>query len=200
MNDKTLVTFDNATYEVFKEETVCGKHYYMAERNLEDDTKEYVAGMIDKRFEAAGSLFLSADVVSHDYCEITDWFYGEIHEEIQQIKEKTKDLSKKVFTDKDCHSIYDYKSLAGQIVVMDADIMYKEYRRSEYQLFVAKGGFGCNPHGSGNAIFAENLYTHEERRIEKYDIVGVIKSECLPEWAKKRYEEIQHQKNKGYER
>lgn len=183
-SDKLAVTYEGVEYEVFKEENICGKDFYIAGPGMRNGVSEYVAGTIDRRLEVAGRLLYSINVLADNYAEIADWFYGKIHEETQNVIKQTKADSHIILTANDCHSIYDYDSLKGKLVVVKADTLYKEYQSSEYQLHIAKGGFGCNLNGSGNAIYAENVYTGQEYRIEKYDVIGVIKEECLPEWAR----------------
>ena len=38
-----------------------------------------------------------------------------------------------------------------------------------------------------------SLYSGERERWERYDLAGEVKPECLPEWAKERFAEIQKQ-------
>lgn len=83
--------------------------------------------------------------------------------------------------------------------MLKTDILQREYRSIAHQLYLADGGFGCSPKGNGNAIFAYNLYTGKETRIEKYDVLGVIKDEKMPEWAKEKLVKIQQKKQKSKE-
>jgi hypothetical protein len=49
---------------------------------------------------------------------------------------------------------------------------------------LATGGFGCSPNARGQSIFAKNLYSGEENRWSRSDILGVVEENTLPDWAK----------------
>lgn len=183
-NDKKIISLNDIEYEILKEDIVGGNNFYMAvmvglEKN---DKPEYITGTIDKTLAAAGR----------------EYYYGTLMRELQQVQEnEPKDIPSTVLSSSDCNSIHDYTTLAGKLVVLDADVLYPEFQNSMHQLYLAVGGFGCNPKGSGNAIFAENLYTGESCRIERYDVIGVIKQDKLPQWAKDKLEEKESQKEKA---
>jgi len=42
----------------------------------------------------------------------------------------------------------------------------------------------------GNAVFCYNLATKEHTRWERYDLLGVLKKDEMPEWAKEGLAEI----------
>jgi len=42
----------------------------------------------------------------------------------------------------------------------------------------------------GNAVFCYNLSTKEHTRWARYDLLGVIKKDEMPEWAKEGLSEI----------
>ena len=57
------------------------------------------------------------------------------------------------------------------------------YRHSAYQLVLADGGNGATG-GRGQAVFGTCLATGEHRRWERYDVLGEIKPDHMPQWAK----------------
>ncbi|MGN1182822.1 MAG: hypothetical protein ACI4SR_07455, partial [Faecalibacillus sp.] len=121
-------------------------------------------------------------------------YYDALYQQFQQMK-KIKNIEPNgKLTSDDCLSIYDFETLRGKVVVLKPDILQREYRSIAHQLYLAHGGFGCHPKGNGNAIFAYHLYTGKETRIEKYDVLGVIKDEKMPEWAKDKLTQIQQKK------
>lgn len=198
-NDKKIISLNDIEYEILKEDIVGGNNFYMAVMvDLEkNDKPEYITGTIDKTLAAAGREYYSLDGKSDDYMEVAEYYYGTLMREFQQLREsEPKDIPFMVLSSSDCNSIHDYTTLAGKLVVLDADVLYPEFQNSMNQLYLAVGGFGCNPKGSGNAIFAENLYTGESCRIERYDVIGVIKQDKLPQWAKDKLEEKESQKEK----
>ena len=59
-------------------------------------------------------------------------------------------------------------------------------RRSFLSIHIrlAEGGFGCSPNASGRVVYATCLGDGEHTRWDRSDFVGVIREECMPEWAK----------------
>lgn len=82
----------------------------------------------------------------------------------------------------------------GQVVVKSAEHLRPEFRHSDYQIFLASGGFGCSPDSRGRAVFATNLYDGEECRLERHNILGIIKPECMLDWAKDGLSKIEKRK------
>ena len=195
-NDKKIISLDDTEYELLKEDIVGGNNFYMAAM-VGDNRLSYITGTIDKTLAAAGREYYSIDGKSDDYMEVAEYYYGTLMRELQQVREsEPRDIPIIVLSSSDCNSIHDYTTLIGKLVVLNADVLYPEFQNSTHQLYFAKGGFGCNPEGTGNAIFAENLYTGESCRIERYEVIGVIKQDKLPQWAKDKLEEKESQKEK----
>ncbi len=86
-----------------------------------------------------------------------------------------------------CISDGDY---TNQIIVLRADSLKEEYRTPENQLFLAQGGFGCNPQSRGRKIFGIYLNDGESCSVVRTDVCGVISPEHLPEWAKDKAAEL----------
>ena len=76
------------------------------------------------------------------------------------------------------------ESYVGKVVILREKYFKEEYRKPEYQLFLAQTGFGCEPDKIGRAVYGTFLYDGEYCRVERNDVLGVIKEERMPEWAK----------------
>ena len=76
--------------------------------------------------------------------------------------------------------------LGGKLLVLKDKYFTEEYKDAKYQLVIATGGFGCNPHSLGNAIFVRECHNDnpETYRIERYndDIFGIATDEAVAEW------------------
>ncbi len=70
-----------------------------------------------------------------------------------------------------------------KVVVINAEPKRYEYQHAAYQLVLADGGHGATG-GRGQAVFGTCLATGERGRWERYDVLGEIKPEKMPEWAK----------------
>lgn len=49
-NDKKIVSLDDADYELLKEDTVRGKHYYLM-GSRQDNESEYITGTIKRKYK-----------------------------------------------------------------------------------------------------------------------------------------------------
>lgn len=76
--------------------------------------------------------------------------------------------------------------LRGKVVAVRAEILSPEYRACSHQIILATGGFGCSPNARGQSVFAQNLYSGEENRWSRSDILGVVEENALPDWAKEK--------------
>ena len=61
-----------------------------------------------------------------------------------------------------------------------------------FSSFWRTGGNGATG-GRGNAVFGTCLATGEKSRWERYDVLGEIKPECMPDWAKEALTKIKEQ-------
>ena len=76
--------------------------------------------------------------------------------------------------------------------VINSEPKRYEYQHPAYQLVLADGGNGATG-GRGNAVFGTCLATGERARWERYDVLGEIKPECMPQWAKEALAKIKEQ-------
>jgi hypothetical protein len=50
----------------------------------------------------------------------------------------------------------------------------------------AEGGFGCSPNARGSAVFCTEIYTGKQIRREKHDVLGVVRPDRIPDWAREK--------------
>jgi hypothetical protein len=75
------------------------------------------------------------------------------------------------------------EDLTGKLIAIKQEAIAPEYRACSHQLYIATGGFGCSPASRGRAVYCKNLYSGEEERWDRSDILGVVAETTLPEWA-----------------
>lgn len=126
-------------------------------------------------------------VLSDNYLELMQEFTSRIRERTAAVKAEREKVTvpTKVITCAECDSISDV-DLENKVIVIRPESILPEYRGADRQLCIAVGGFGCSPTARGSAVFTVNLYTGKESRWERYDVLGMIKPECMPDWAKER--------------
>lgn len=81
----------------------------------------------------------------------------------------------------------------GKVLVLSPDSLKESCWSQQDQLWLATGGFGCNPTSSGRAVYATCLSDGEETRWNRYDFIGVLKETHLPDWANEKRIELQRQ-------
>lgn len=69
----------------------------------------------------------------------------------------------------------------GKLVIIKEDYFKEEYRNGLNQLFMARGGFGCNPASMGRAVFG-NFYDGESCRVNRENIYGIASEDAIAEW------------------
>ena len=105
------------------------------------------------------------------------------------------------------------ESIVGKVVAIDEKYLHDGYKDISHQLYLTDSGFGAEGGGRGRACFCGDLYTQERDRIERYEVIGIVPSEKLPEFAKvtlakiesgelteQKYIEMKTKKQKGTER
>ena len=115
--------------------------------------------------------------------------------------ERKLDIPITLITEADCIPDHYSKDINGKIIAIDPKVLKPEFQRADRQLYYVTGGFGASANSRGSAVFCTNLHTGKSTRYERMDVMGEVKPECLPEWAKEKAQELLHKKrNKDKER
>ena len=133
-------------------------------------------------------------VGTDDYLEAMELFCDRVQAQIvltRSEQEKFK-FDKTPFTAADCIPDKKNESIIGKVVVIDAEPKRYEYQHAAYQLVLADGGNGASG-GRGQAVFGTCLAPGERSRWERYDVLGEIRPERMPQWAKEALNAIKNQ-------
>lgn len=79
----------------------------------------------------------------------------------------------------------------NRLIIMNPLTLKDEYKTPEFQLFYATSGFGCDPSKFGKMVSGYFLKDDEYAQFRRSDFIGVMKDECIPEWAQKKLEQYQ---------
>lgn len=133
-------------------------------------------------------------VGTDDYLEAMQIFTDRVQAQIEVVKEEQSrfDFDMTPFTKDDCIPDNRNESIVGKVVVINTELNRYEYQHPAFQLVLADGGNGAIG-GRGNAVFGTCLATGEKSRWERYDVLGEIKPECMPDWAKEALAKIKEQ-------
>lgn len=131
----------------------------------------------------AKGFFIPSDDVRWHFCVeshpgLTDLFINQTREAWQKLG---------LFDASHCSEDNDY---AGKLLILKPSVLKDEFKASDYQLFYAESGFGCSPTASGRKVFGKFLKDGENTSFNRSDFLGVIKDECIPEWAAEKLAEL----------
>ncbi len=129
------------------------------------------------------------DVYERSYLKIMREFSNRISDRVTEL-EKEAPQAEKVITAEQCVPVNDFNNLTGKVVVIAPDSIKREYLSDRNQLIYVTGGNGARLNAMGTAVYGYNLATKEHTRWERYDLLGVIKKDEMPEWAKEGLAEV----------
>lgn len=135
-------------------------------------------------------------LVSDSFPEIVKEFGQRVAQEAQKVMEQihtekeavsdnrpyTAEVCKKMVG---CNLVSGDDPLEGKCVIIKQDVLRREYRTAAHQLKLVTGGFGASPHSRGSAVYCTDLFTGENSRFERQDILAEISQDALPQWASK---------------
>lgn len=136
--------------------------------------------------EWAKSFYIPEDDVRWHFCVgshpgLVDLFTNRVRKEWQSLG---------LFDRSHCTDEDNYKD---RLIVLKPTSLKDEYKSPEYQLFFARSGFGCDPNLRGTAVSGHFLKDDEYAQFRRSDFIGVIKDECIPEWAQEKLQAMQDQ-------
>lgn len=184
-------------YEVLASVHVGEKEVVIGEKAPNNDGLRFMCGYMERTdiFNLCNEC-----AYSDDYIEIAHLFGSRIKEaaELFQNKEKELGIPITVITEKDCipdHYSYD---INGKVIAIDPKVLKPEFQRADKQLYLVTGGFGASANSRGSAVFCTNLLTGKSTRYERMDVMGEVKPECMPDWAKRKLETINQSRAKKH--
>jgi len=137
-------------------------------------------------------------VGTDDYLEAMEIFTDRVKNQIEQTKTELSkfSFSRTPLTAEHCIPDNKGKSIIGKVVVIDAEPKRYEYQHSAYQLVLVDGGNGASGRGIGQGVFGTVLSSGERSRWERFDVLGEIRPDCMPDWAKESLAKLQQEKAK----
>lgn len=92
---------------------------------------------------------------------------------------------------------HDYgESIENMVVAVKPDVFSPEYRRGDNQLVLAVNGNGARANPRGNAVYCYHLNDGRHTRFERFEVLGVVRPECMPDWAKESLLRVQAEMEK----
>jgi len=84
--------------------------------------------------------------------------------------------------------------ITGKVVALKPGVLEPEFRNTHRQLMLCTGGFGTKPNARGRAVYCTELYSGEQMRWNRGDILGVVAEKALPGWVHDKLAALQHPK------
>ncbi len=136
--------------------------------------------------------------VSADYLEICGEFVKRQQAELETLrKERGERNSDGIPYGREVCVEQSYKrDYTDQILVLKTQFLAPQFRIKEEQLVLAQSGFGCQPDARGTKVYCRDCWTGERFFVARSDVLGVMKPECIPEWAKKNAGIFRAERNK----
>ena len=126
--------------------------------------------------------------VGDDYIDAALFFAERIKQDAERFRAEMEklDIPVTVITQADCIPDHYKNDINGKIIAINPAILKPEYQRADRQLYYVTGGFGASANSRGSAVFCKNLYDGKNTRYERMDVLGEVKPECMPDWAKEK--------------
>ena len=88
------------------------------------------------------------------------------------------------------------QDFTGKVLVLSPEVLREACWRPEDQLWLAWDGFGCRPNARGRSVRCTCLGDGEMTRWNRSEFVGILKDECLPDWAVERLSQLRQEEQK----
>jgi len=187
MDKKEII---NEHYEVVSSMKLGGKRMILAVSNDKEEKYPYL-----KCIYTENELFGTYEsvIASDSYPEAIKLYADDIKAEAIQLELNQRamgDAALPCYRPDEVHSIYFTDNIIGKIAVIEEKYLSEGYKDRGHQLFYVVGGSGAYPNSRGQACFSYDLYNGKKERIERYEIMGLMKESELPDFAKKTLEKV----------
>ncbi|MBR0162427.1 MAG: hypothetical protein IJQ02_14255 [Oscillospiraceae bacterium] len=173
-------------YEIIQSMMIGDKEIVLGENPKDTSGLPYMCafcednGIIARFYDAVGG---------DDFCEIAQEYGQRITKQAEKtrqalLNERAGLDGNSIITAAQCEGISSEDDLNGKIIVIKPEALRREYRAADHQLKLCTGGFGASPNSRGSACFCTDLRTGKESRFERRDVLGTMRPEKLPQWAK----------------
>ena len=185
-------------YEIFQAISIGTKEIVMGESPKASADERYMCA-----YCTMNEIFAQySDVmVSGDYTEMLELFQERVREETEKLREELAQPGRDGIDDKPVTNegfvpvSYD-DELKGKVIVIRPDVLKREYQRATRQYQLCTGGFGASPNSRGSACFCTNIYSGQESRFERRDVLGIVPEDQMPDWVKENLNSLEKQRKR----
>lgn len=140
--------------------------------------------------------YYSEAVSSNDYLEIMELYADRLKGQIAavQAQRNTLHIPLDMLGREHCFPLLDGDDIANKVVAINPASLRYEYQRADCQLILVTGESGARSNPRGTAVYGVNVFTgRRSGRWRRGDILGEVRPECLPQWAKDHLRTIERE-------
>ena len=186
----------NEHYEVVSSMNIGGKRMILAVSNDKEEQYPYL-----KCIYTENELFGTYEsvIASDSYPEAIKLYADDIKAEAVQLELNQRamgDAALPCYKPDEVRPVYFTDNIIGKVVAVEEKYLSNGYKDRGHQLYYVVGGSGAYPNSRGQACFSYDLYNGKKERIERYEIMGYMREDELPEFAKKTLETVKERVRK----
>ena len=141
--------------------------------------------------------YYSEAMSSSEYLEIMELYADRLKGQIAavQAQRNTLHIPLDMLGREHCFPLLDGDDITNKVVAVRPTSLRYEYQRADCQLILVTGESGARSNPRGTAVYGINVFTgRRASQWERGDILGEVRPECLPQWAKDRLQVIQRER------
>ena len=186
----------NEHYEVVSSMNIGGKRMILAVSNDKEEQYPYL-----KCIYTENELFGTYEsvIASDSYPEAIKLYADDIKAEAVQLELNQRamgDAALPCYKPDEVRPVYFTDNIIGKVVAVEEKYLSNGYKDRGHQLYYVVGGSGAYPNSRGQACFSYDLYNGKKERIERYEVMGHMREDELPEFAKKTLETVKERVRK----
>ena len=134
---------------------------------------------------------------SSEYLEIMELYADRLKGQIAavQAQRNTLHIPLNMLGREHCFPLLDGDDIANKVVAINPASLRYEYQRADCQLILVTRESGARSNPRGTAVYGINVFTgRRASQWKRGDILGEVRPECLPQWAKGRLQVIQRER------
>ena len=152
----------------------------------QDAPLPFYVGYMEVSYELGLARFSGIEGTT-EYTEAWEMFIQRLQKQIEQVRaQRQEHHAPQLLTEADCIRDSRAGDYEGKVLVMRPGVLRPEYWNAAHQLYFAVDGNGARAGGHGTKVFCINIYTGEHTYIRRTDVMGAVKPDRLPGWAKEK--------------
>ena len=186
----------NEHYEVVSSMYIGGKRMILAISKDKEEQYPYL-----KCIYTENELFGTYEsvIASDSYPEVIKLYADDIKAEAVQLELNQRamgDAALPCYKPDEVRPVYFTDNIIGKVVAVEEKYLSDGYKDRGHQLYYVVGGSGAYPNSRGQACFSYDLYNGKKERVERYEVMGYMREDELPEFAKKTLETVKERVRK----